>query len=307
MNSFFGFPSLKTFFSLILISSLGLTGCNHLLYPADREAFVKKELIVPEPIELMIPIADDKAEPYLHAWLFKSKSQKPKALIIHFHGNGQNLTTHFMFFRWLIDYNYDYLIFDYRGYGLSSDKKASQEKTIQDGLAVFHHIEKHFKNVPVIAIGQSLGGNVLARTLQEMNQQKKKLPVMAVFDSTFLSYKNAGSSVLSQRWFLYPLKPLAYILIDDTWSAKKEVDQSPPLPALFFHGTKDPIIKYHLGTDAYNRWPGPKHFMAQDGGFHTSAFGDKNFIHNRPLILSCFDSVLKIKGAFENCLSLRNE
>jgi pimeloyl-ACP methyl ester carboxylesterase len=277
-----------------------------LLYPAERAAFIERELIIPPPEDLFIPVGATNEASFLHAWLFKATStSKRKGLVVHFHGNGQNLTTHFMFFRWITEFNYDYLIFDYRGYGSSSDERASPEKTVQDGLAVFDFVDKKFPSVPIIAIGQSLGSNVLQRTLQERNRNRASLPKLVVFDSSFLSYQEAGSSVFGQRWFLYPLKPLAYLTINDTWSASKAKDQSPSMtPALFFHGDQDQSINISLGQKNFENWKGPKLFLIQEGGFHTAAFGDPRFIKNRPVLLSCIESALNPLRPFADCAQM---
>lgn len=196
---------------------------------------------------------------------------------------------------WITDFGYDYLIFDYRGYGASSGESATQQKTVEDGLAVFRYVAENFKGIPVIAFGQSLGSNVLVRTLQELNIKNLQthLPALVVLDSSFLSYQGAASSILGQKWFLYPLKPFAFLLLSDEWSAAKEIDQTPALPALFFHGTADITINYELGKKNFEQWPGPKVFSTQNGGGHTSAFSENRFIDSRTIFLKCAESALK--------------
>ena len=287
-----------------LIFCSALSGCNHLLYPADRQPFVLQKSLRPVPQDVHIPVFKELENPFLHAWYFPAQSKAKKGLVVHFHGNGQNLTTHFLFMSWITDYGYDYLIFDYRGYGASSDESASQQKTVEDGLAVFRYLSDNFKDTPIIAFGQSLGSNVLVRTLQELNKKKLKeqLPALVVLDSSFLSYQTAASSVLGQRWFLYPLKPFAYFLLSDEWSAENELQQTPPLPALFFHGTADPTINYELGMKNFKLWPGPKIFSTQQGGSHTSAFSDTRFADSRAIFLHCTELALKNPAQIEECL-----
>lgn len=275
-------------------------GCTHLLYPADRDAFVDQEKIRPIPKDIYIPVGGENS--LLHAWHFPAQT-KSKGLVIHFHGNGQNLTTHFLFFKWLTDHGYDYLIFDYRGYGASSDKEATPIKTVEDGQAVFKYAFDHFPNLAVVAIGQSLGSNVLVRTLQELNEKKRLsyLPKLVVLDSSFLSYQKAARSILSQRWFLYPLKPLTYFAISDDWSAENNLQFTPSIPALFFHGTNDQLVNFELGKSNFESWPGPKVFSVQAGGGHTSAFGNQRFQQNRMLLLKCMDQALSETQPFTNC------
>ncbi len=285
---------------IALACAVLLSGCTHLLYPADRSPFVIQEKIRPIPNDVYVPVGTENS--FLHAWHFPAQT-KSKGLVIHFHGNGQNLTTHFLFFKWLADHGYDYLIFDYRGYGASSDKEASQAKTVEDGQAIFKYANDNFPNLKVIAIGQSLGSNVLVRTLQELNEKKlfKYLPKLVVLDSSFLSYQQAARSVLSQRWFLYLLKPFTYLAISDQWSAKNKLALTPNIPALFFHGTDDPLVNYELGKKNFDLWPGPKVFLTQPGGSHTSAFGNPRFQQSRLILLKCMDQALSGVLPFEAC------
>lgn len=247
------------------------------------------------PRDFFIPVYTETTDPFLHAWYFPAQSKVKKGLVVHFHGNGQNLTTHFLFMSWITDFGYDYLIFDYRGYGASSGESANQQSTVEDGQAVFRYVAENFKGTPVIAFGQSLGSNVLVRTLQELNKRNHtaQLPAFVVLDSSFLSYQEAASSVLGQKWFLYPLKPFAYLLLSDEWSADEELEHTPPLPALFFHGTADITINYALGKKNFERWPGPKVFSTQEGGGHTSAFSEKHFVESRSVFLHCAELALK--------------
>jgi alpha-beta hydrolase superfamily lysophospholipase len=294
---------LKYFVKIILLflTGLSVTACNHLLYPASRLPFVDPVAIIPQPIDLTIFHNPENKTSYIHAWYFKNKTPIKKGVVLHFHGNGQNLTTHFMFFKWVIQHGYDYIIFDYRGYGVSSDSNANQQKTVEDGIAAIKYVKENFKNDKIITIGQSLGSNVLVRSLQEINKSKQTelLPDLVVLDSSFLSYQQAASSVLGQRWFLYPLKPLAYLVISDTWSAKDEFEKTPILPALFFHGTADAVIDIKQGQENFKLWPGPKAFFIQQGGQHTSAFADEKFKASKEILLNCIDETFKQN--FSNC------
>ncbi len=305
----------KTILSLCCLFFLG---CTHLLYPASREAFVDIKKLKPAPNELSIPtlnfyesISDQKnifpnETGNLHAWHFASQTPQSRAVLVHFHGNGQNLTTHFFFFVWAIKNGFDYLIFDYRGYGQSSDEDATPEKTIQDGMSILKYAKDKFPNKPIIAIGQSLGSNVLTRTLQELNSRehlKKYLPDMVVFDSAFLSYKEAASSVMSQRWFLYPLKPISYLVMNNEWAAVKKTDFNPNIPALYFHGTQDPVIHYELGRDSFELWKGPKAFVDLQDGKHTAAFDDSRFIKSsRETLLTCIEYAINKSTNFQDCV-----
>jgi uncharacterized protein len=286
-------------FIILLFSFLILTGCNHLLYPAERESYIEAKYIKPPPQDIYISVNDTEK---IHAWHFSSESKIKKGIVLHFHGNGQNLTTHFQFFRWMTQFGFDYIIIDYRGYGKSSGAQATQEKTVQDGLAAFKYVKENFKDLPLIAIGQSLGSNVLVRTLQDLDL--KLYPDLVVLDSSFLSYQAAARSILKQKWFLYPIIPLTYLAIDDDFSAKKNIEKTPVLPALFFHGTADPLIQMNLGKENFDLWRGSKNFISNEGGAHIAAFGDPRFANsNKEILLTCFEFIVSKKmDQFNQCV-----
>ncbi len=288
---------------IVLLSSfLIFTGCNHLLYPAERLPYIEAKYIKPPPQDIYISVNETEK---IHAWYFAAESKIKKGVVLHFHGNGQNLTTHFQFFRWMTQFGFDYIIIDYRGYGKSSGEQATQEKTVQDGLAAFKYVKENFKNQPLIAIGQSLGSNVLVRTLQDLDS--KLYPDLVVLDSSFLSYQAAARSILKQRWFLYPIIPLTYLAISDDFSAKKNIEKTPLIPALFFHGTADITIAAELGKENFDLWRGPKAFVSNEGGVHIAAFGDPRFAPtNKEILLNCFDLVLTKKMDQFNQCSLKS-
>lgn len=284
-----------------LFLSLLMMGCNHLLYPADRFPYLIPDQIKPKPQELQIPILNT-AE-HLHAWYWPSQSTQRKGIVVHFHGNGQNLTTHFMFFKWIVDFGYDYLIFDYRGYGASSGDKVNQQQTVEDGIAVFEYVKKQYPDLSVIAAGQSLGSAVLGRTLQEINASGRRelLPKFVIFDSSFVSYQDAAKSVLKQKWFLYPIIPLTYFVLSDEWSPLKRVQDQPDIPAIYFHNSNDHIIRIELGEKAYEIWKGPKLFVRDENGSHTSAFGDPKFLNRKKQLIDCLEKVIQQGNGIDQC------
>ncbi len=288
-------------FIILLSSFLVFTSCNHLLYPAERSSYIEAKYIKPSPQNIYISVSETEK---IHAWHFTSESKIKKGIVLHFHGNGQNLTTHFQFFRWMTQFGFDYIVFDYRGYGQSSGQQATQKTTVQDGLAVIKYVKENFKNLPFITIGQSLGSNVLVRTLQDIDPLL--YPDMVVLDSSFLSYRAAARSILKQRWFLYPIIPLTYLAIDDDFSAAQNLKKNPIIPALFFHGTDDVIISTDLGKQNFELWPGPKHLILNQGGGHIAAFGDARFANkNKEILLSCFEQIVAHKISNFNLCALK--
>ena len=209
----------------------------------------------------------------LHGWYFTQTTLKPsKGVILFFHGNAQNRSSHFLALRYLLEKGYDYFIFDYRGYA-DSEGKASPENTVKDGLAALDVVTKRNPTLPVSFFGQSLGGAVAMRTLVEYKRVHGMFPdsvKLLVLDSTFLSYQKAAASILSKHAITFLFQPLSF-LISDTWAPVKVCDEFPRIPVLIFHGDQDQLFKETLGEEVYEAFRGPKRFVHVIGGHHTSA------------------------------------
>ena len=82
-------------------------GCTSLYYiPSKRiYPYYKAERYPPEDIYFA---SGDGTR--LHAWYFaadKDKCPKAKGLMLHFHGNAQNLSTHYQFLHWITEECFD--------------------------------------------------------------------------------------------------------------------------------------------------------------------------------------------------------
>src|SRR5690606_22141072 len=104
----------------------------------------------------------------LFGWYFKNrKGVSPKATVVFFHGNAENLSSHYLSLAWLVDYPYDFFIFDYQGYGRSHGDPSPQ-KTVEDGIAALELMNERAPGRPLIVFGQSLGGAIALRTVVEV-------------------------------------------------------------------------------------------------------------------------------------------
>ncbi len=90
--------------------------------------------------EHFIPSHDDT----LHGqYLHHQGEGESKRLIIHFHGNVKNITSHITHIDWLPKHGYDVFIFDYSGYG-SSSGTPSRERLVQNGIDVMEYASTDF-------------------------------------------------------------------------------------------------------------------------------------------------------------------
>ena len=223
---------------------------------------------------------------------FPAKNTASKGVIVHFHGNGQNMTSHFLFVYWLALEGYDVFAFDYRGYGASGGKK-SVSGAIEDGAAALSCARSRAGGARerLIVLGQSMGGALALAALDRDGGQGVR---GIILDSTFASYQGVAQDKLRQWWLTWPLQwPLSRLLISDRYAPRRLIARRKPVPLLMLHAQGDPIVPYAQGRRLYELASEPKEFWKLDSRGHTEAMfalGPKY----RPGILAGLDRVLAI-------------
>jgi len=278
---------MSIFKSFAGIGLLFATGCSSMLYYPSREQLSDPAKLALTPQDVWFPSTDGTK---LHGWYFKAKERvSPKATIVFFHGNAQNVTTHFYSLAWILDQGYDYFIFDYRGYG-KSEGEPSPKGTVQDGIAALRWTQARAQGGPVIVFAQSLGGAVAMRSVYETREDFH--PRLVVVESTFHSYQAEARSVLSKVWFLWPFQWLAWIVISDKWAPEDQIEKISPTPLVVMHGTDDPTVAFKLGKKVFELARDPKEFWEVPGGRHTNSFFRPEGQEFRKRFLRKLDEVL---------------
>jgi fermentation-respiration switch protein FrsA (DUF1100 family) len=248
--------------SLLFGWSLLFSGCSSLLYAPDNGLYVDPKQLGLTFDEVIFPVEGSK----LHGWYFTQTAfAKPRGMVLFFHGNGQNRSSHFLALKWLLEKGYDYFIFDYRGYG-DSEGSPSPENTVHDGIAAMQYMLHRNPNMPLAIFGQSLGGAVAMRSVVEFKAEQGSFPdqlKMFVLDSTFLSYRKAAASILSNHVITFLFQPLS-LLVSDAWAPISVKDQFPRIPVAVLHGTDDQLINEDLGKEVFDAFQGPKEFKDRD-------------------------------------------
>jgi len=206
----------------------------------------------------------------LHGMLHHHRSAESRGLVIHFHGNAQNMTSHVMYVKWLTDEGYDVLTFDYRGYGKSSGNPTQMGLYI-DGHAVIHHALKlpRYTSKDLFIVAQSLGGAVAIPIVANVNSPRFR---GLIIDSSFYSYREVGESKLLQTPIVkYFSGPLSYLVSDD--HAPSTLTQKLNLPIFAMHGTEDSVVPYEQGKKLFAALADEQHpqqsFLTLNGGKHT--------------------------------------
>lgn len=262
----------KTFILLSIIGSIAVMGCNHLLYYPTKTQYVNPTKIKSPPKEITVKM---KTGEKVHGWLFKAiNSTKPnldRPIILFFHGNAQNLTSHFLNLYWILEEGYDFLIFDYPGYG-ASEGSPTQSNTVKSGHIFYNWLKKNkYRNI--IIFGQSLGGSIALQVSQQLVPDDDLC--LVVVESTFASYQSVANSVLAQNWITWPFQWLAYLLFSDDEAPKKNISKISPVPLVVIHGTEDRIVPYELGQVIFSKAISPKEFWTVNEGKHMDTFFSK--------------------------------
>jgi len=210
---------------------------------------------------------------YLHSWLFKSHHRPSKGLVTFFHGNAQNLTSHWGSLRHLIEDGYDLIIYDYRGYGLSSGLPR-QHFIYQDSFIMLNDSKEIFdrgKYPFFMVYAQSLGGAIAARAVSQWKHSS--IINLLVLDSTFLSYQKVAQNLLGRTFFPFSLLGKATpILISDQYAPLHTI-QKIKAPTLVIHGTSDQVISYQFGKELYQSLETKKKWMITiPHGHHIDAY-----------------------------------
>jgi len=244
--------------------ALFLVSCSSFLYYPEKQQFYdpKKLKLTYEDVYFM-----NRENEKIHGWWFDSKTKPAKGTFVFFHGNGQNLSAHFMSMAWLPDQGYNFFIFDYPGYG-QSEGEPSPAGNVDTGREALHWVHTNKDKNSLIVYGQSMGGIVALRTAIEV---KEKTPIKVVIaDGTFSSFQRIGRMKLAQHWLTWLLQPLAYVALWDKWTP--DMEKLSPTPLIVIHGDQDPIVEIEHGKRLFDDAKDPKTFIAVPGGNHGDLF-----------------------------------
>ncbi len=248
------------------------TSCSHLFYQPDAVLYTDKNKLQKYFNEIRIP----GPEGDLIAWQFSNPAlnpnEKKNVHILFFHGNAQNVSSHFYSLFWILKYGYDFTIIDYPGYG-GSQGEPTRKTTTESALAAYLWVRSQNPNKKVLIFGQSLGGNIALHTAAMVVKETPDPQFCAVaVESTFLSYHRVARRVLSRHWSTWLFQPLVYVLTSDAYSADDEIKNLKSTPLLVLHGDQDPIIEFENGREVYDAALDPKTFVTVEKGKHIDAF-----------------------------------
>ena len=220
------------------------SSCASIFYFPDSEEYSDISALPFRQAEFNLPVGAPSQGFVNGNWLFSQGTSK--GVIVHFHGNAQNLTAHLAFSHWLPQLGYDLVVFDYQGYGKSSGK-VTREATIANGVEVLKYVLlKSPPNVPIFVFAQSLGGAIGIASYLELTKGEKSRICGLVLESTFSSYRELVRLKIAQFGSLWILQyPLSWLFSDAGSPAPRlgEVNTN----VLVLHGQQDEVVPLAAG------------------------------------------------------------
>ncbi|MBI3550513.1 MAG: alpha/beta fold hydrolase [Elusimicrobia bacterium] len=202
--------------------------------------------------------------------LLHASSAPAKGTVVHFHGNAQNISAHFLYSAWLTARGYDVLAFDYRGYGASKGSP-TQAAVARDGVAAIDFARARVKGGKLVVWGQSLGGAIAVASLTAGRADDVRAIVL---EDTFDSYRSIARHVLASHWWTWPIQWLPWLLVSDRY---KPTELAPRLPAcrkLLVRAENDEIMPASAGERLFASLSGPKQLWKTPGARHLETFVD---------------------------------
>ncbi|HEX6730759.1 MAG TPA: alpha/beta hydrolase [Pyrinomonadaceae bacterium] len=167
----------------------------------------------------------------LHGLFYRTTRGPVTATIIHFHGNGGNITNVEWVAERLTKRGFDTLLIDYRGYGRSLGESSDEAGLYADGDAALSYIvdTRQVATERIVLYGQSLGTTV-ATDIAARNKCGA-----LILESGFSSASSVAKKALPwlPRWLHFLGKNRF-----DSASKLKSVTA----PVLITHGDPDPVI-----------------------------------------------------------------
>jgi len=194
----------------------------------------------------------------IHGWYFRpGRADAP--VIVFFHGNAGNISHRLELVVPFVRRGLGVLLFDYRGYGLSTGKPG--EKAFQqDALAVWDYLTgvKGIAAERLVAFGRSLGG--APATYLAAERKVGRLVLEGCFTS--------GRDMARRIFGFLPL----HLAMKNNWEVSRTLKRV-RVPVMILHGRQDDVVPFSLGEKLARRGSaGQVVFWAVEGGSHLDLY-----------------------------------
>jgi alpha-beta hydrolase superfamily lysophospholipase len=179
----------------------------------------------------------------LKHWYFDT-DQPVKGYVVFFHGNAENISTHFASVFWLPKAGYEVLLVDYRGFGLSSGVPTLPE-VFHDMQLSYNYLFDKAEGKPVYVLSQSIGAALSVVALSDTHKLHGE-PQCMVLDAGFAGFRDMARSALQNGWLTWPVAYPASWLLPDEYEPRDYAAKI-SFPVLQMHSSQDQIVPYEQG------------------------------------------------------------
>ncbi len=259
------------FVTLVLL----LNGCaNHVFYIPDRTVYGDPANDAIDYEEVTFQSVDGIK---LNGWFFPSRNGKSNGTVVFFHGNAQNMTSHYSLVDWIPVAGFNLFIFDYRGYG-KSQGLPERRGVSDDCVGALNYIVTRPDVDPnkLLVLGQSLGG---ANAIVAAGRWQGEGSIRgAIIESAFYTHRRIAFDHITNSiwgWLLVPYLPI----LVSTGFDPKNFAQRLSMPVVYIHGTADRIVPFYHSLYLYRRTRQPKDLWIIEGGRHIAAFKEYRSVY----------------------------
>lgn len=197
------------------------------------------------------------------------KVEKPKGVILYFHGNAGDLSRWGNVAEFFVEKQYDVLIMDYRTFGKSKGK-LSEAVFYSDADLFYNYLKKFYDESEITLYGRSLGTGIATYLAS------KNTPKQLILETPYYSMVDVGRS----RFSFLPVNILLKYKFP-TYQFIKDVK----CPVSIFHGTNDQVVPYSSARKLFEVAPKPQtNFITIKDGRHGDLINFNNY-HNQIKIL----------------------
>lgn len=188
--------------------------------------------------------------------------EKPKGVVLYFHGNADNLHRWAKHAEEFTHYGYDVFVMDYRGYGKSLGPR-NEELLFADAQFCYDYLREKYTEEKIVVYGRSLGGTFATKVASDNSPQK------VILECTFYNLQDMANRYIPNliTTLLSPIFP--YHLLSN------EFIRQIKSPLCFFHGTEDVIVPLKSGKKLFDAFAASqpeveKKFVEIQGGGHNN-------------------------------------
>lgn len=249
---------------LLLLTS----ACTNVIFQPSRKLFIEPAQLGLQADELFIKSNGV----ILHGWRLHAQGPT-RGTLLFMHGNGQNISAHLGAVYWLPKQGYEVLMFDYRGYGLSTGT-ANIDGVVEDAhnMLAWAAADSCAQGHKLTVLGHSFGAS-LAIFVTAMYPNKTQLNGL-ISVSAFSDYRKISRDALSRHWFTRLFKWPLSLTINNRYRPFAVISRLSPLPVYLLQSPNDPIIPAYHADELYNAARPPKYRSSLIGG-HNDVFNPR--------------------------------